>query len=81
VGSVGDSYDNALADTTIGLSKTEIIHRRGPWRSPDAVEYAMVKWVDWFNHRQLFEPIGHMPPAEREAMYYYELIGELPVAA
>jgi transposase InsO family protein len=73
VGSVGDSYDNALAETVIGLFKTEVIHRRGPWRSLDAVEYATLEWVDWFNHRRLLEPIGNIPPAEAEANYYAAL--------
>ena len=62
VGSVGDSYDNALAETIIGLYKTEVIHRRGPWRHLEAVEYATLEWVDWFNHRRLLEPIGNVPP-------------------
>ena len=66
VGSVGDSYDNALAETIIGLYKTEVIHRRGPWRNLEAVEYATLEWVDWFNHRRLLEPIGNIPPAELE---------------
>jgi putative transposase len=70
VGSVGDSYDNALAETIIGLYKAEVIHRRGPWRTLDAVEYATLAWVDWFNHRRLLEPIGNIPPAELEAAYY-----------
>lgn len=70
VGSVGDSYDNALAETIIGLFKAEVIHRRGPWRSFEAVEFATLEWVDWFNHRRLFEPIGNIPPAEAEARYY-----------
>ena len=70
VGSVGDSYDNALAETVIGLFKTELIHRRGPWRSRDAVEYATLEWVDWFNHRRLLEPIGNVPPAEAEERYW-----------
>tara|TARA_R110000751_G_C13626333_1_gene465280 strand:- start:85 stop:579 length:495 start_codon:yes stop_codon:yes gene_type:complete len=70
VGSVGDSYDNAMAETVIGLFKTEVIRRRGPWRQLEAVEFATLEWVDWFNHRRLLEPIGHIPPAEREAMYY-----------
>lgn len=69
VGSVGDSYDNALAETIIGLYKTEVIHHRGPWRHLDAVEFATLEWVDWFNHRRLLEPIGHLPPAELEAAY------------
>ena len=73
VGSVGDSYDNALAETVIGLFKTEVIHRRGPWRSLDAVEYATLEWVDWYNHRRLLAPIGDMPPAEAEARYYEQL--------
>jgi len=70
VGSVGDSYDNALAETVIGLFKTEVIHRRGPWRSLEAVEFATLEWVDWFNNRRLLEPIGNIPPAEAEAKYY-----------
>jgi len=70
VGSVGDSYDNALAETVIGLFKTEVIRRRGPWRSLEAVEYATLEWVDWFNNRRLLEPIGNIPPAEAEARYY-----------
>ena len=71
VGSVGDSYDNALAEIIIGLYKTEVIHRRGPWRHLEAVEYATLEWVDWFNHRRLLEPIGNMPPAELESSYYH----------
>src|ERR671928_938702 len=70
VGSVGDSYDNALAETVNGLFKTEVIRRRGPWRSFEAVEFATLEWVDWFNHRRLLEPIGNMPPAEAEARYH-----------
>ncbi len=70
VGSVGDSYDNALAETINGLYKAEVIHRRGPWRSFDAVEYATLEWVDWFNNRRLLEPIGNIPPAEAERQYY-----------
>jgi transposase InsO family protein len=70
VGSVGDSYDNALAETIIGLYKTEVIHARGPWRTPDAVEYATLEWVDWFNNRRLLESIGHVPPAEYEREYH-----------
>ena len=62
VGSVGDSYDNALAETINGLFKAEVIHRRGPWRSFEAVEYATLEWVDWFNNRRLLEPIGNIPP-------------------
>jgi len=70
VGSVGDSYDNALAETLIGLYKTEVIRRRGPWRNLEAVEFATLAWVDWFNNRRLLEPIGNIPPAELEQMYY-----------
>jgi putative transposase len=73
VGSVGDSYDNALAETGIGLFKTEVIRRRGPWRSLEAVECATLEWVDWYNNRRLLEPIGNMPPAEAEARYYAQL--------
>jgi putative transposase len=70
VGSVGDSYDNALAETIIGLYKTEVIRQQGPWRGIDAVELATLAWVDWFNNRRLLEPIGNMPPAEKEDEYY-----------
>lgn len=70
VGSVGDSYDNALAETINGLYKAEVIHRRGPWRSFETVEFATLEWVDWFNHRRLLEPIGNVPPAEAEERYY-----------
>jgi putative transposase len=70
VGSVGDSYDNALAETVTGLYKAEVIHRRGPWRSFEAVEFATLEWVDWFNHRRLLEPIGNIPPAEAEQRYF-----------
>ena len=69
VGSRGDSYDNALAETIIGLYKTELVRRRGPWRRIDEVEYATLEWVDWFNHRRLLEPIGYVPPAEFEAAF------------
>ena len=69
VGSRGDSFDNALAETIIGLYKTELIRRRGPWKGIDEVEYATLEWVDWFNHRRLLEPIGHIPPAEFEAAF------------
>ncbi len=73
VGSVGDSYDNALAETVIGLFKTEVIRRRGPWRTIEPVEFATLEWVDWFNHRRILEPIGNIPPAEAEARFYLEL--------
>jgi putative transposase len=69
VGSRGDSYDNAMAESIIGLFKTEVIHRKGPWRHLEAVEFATLEWVDWFNHRRLLEPIGYVPPAEYEARY------------
>ena len=80
VGSVGDSYDNALAETINGLYKTEVIRRRGPWRNLEAVEFATLEWVDWFNHRRLLEPIGNIPPAEAEARYY-ALLEEPALAA
>ncbi len=70
VGSVGDSYDNALAESVIGLYKTEVIRRQGPWRHAEAVEFATLAWVDWFNTRRLLEPIGHVPPSEYEDTYY-----------
>jgi transposase InsO family protein len=80
VGSVGDSYDNALAETIIGLFKTEVIHHRGPWKNLEAVEYATLEWVDWFNHRRLLEPIGDIPPAELETAYD-QSTSQLPMAA
>src|SRR5580693_4431544 len=80
VGSVGDSYDNALAETINGLFKAEVIHRRGPWRNAEAIEFATLEWVDWFNHRRLLEPIGNIPPAEAEAAYYAQL-EPVPMAA
>ena len=70
VGSRGDSYDNALAESVIGLYKTEVINRRGPWRTVEAVELATLDWVDWFNHNRLLAPIGYVPPVEREEQYY-----------
>ena len=73
VGSVGDSYDNALAETINGLYKTEVIRKRGPWKTIDEVEYAPPEWVDWFNNRRILEPIGNIPPAEYELMYYQQL--------
>jgi putative transposase len=72
VGSRGDSYDNALAEATIGLYKTELVKRKGPWRTPEQLELATLEWIDWWNHRRLHEAIGHVPPAEKEAMYYTE---------
>jgi len=70
VGSVGDSYDNALAESVIGLYKTEVIRARGPWRNIEAVEFATLEWVDWFNNRRLLEPLGYVPPVEYEDAYY-----------
>ena len=80
VGSVGDSYDNALAEAINGLYKAEVIHRRGPWRNFEAVEFATLEWVDWFNHRRLLEPIGNIPPAEAEQRYY-AMLDDIPMAA
>jgi transposase InsO family protein len=73
VGSRGDSYDNALAETINGLYKAELIHRRAPWKTKEAVELATLEWVSWFNHHRLLEPIGHVPPAEFEDAYYRQL--------
>lgn len=70
VGSVGESYDNALAETINGLYKAEVIHRHGPWRNFEAVEFATLEWVDWFNNRRLLEPIGNFAPAGAEERYY-----------
>jgi transposase InsO family protein len=81
VGSVGDSYDNALAETINGLYKAEVIHRRGPWRTLEAVEYATLEWVDWFNNRRLLSSIGDIPPAEAEAAYYAGLEEPAALAA
>lgn len=72
VGSVGDSYDNALAETINGLYKAEVIYRQS-WKSREAVELKTLEWVDWFNHRRLLEPIGNIPPAEAEENYYQQL--------
>lgn len=80
VGSVGDSYDNALAETINGLYKAEVIHRRGPWRSFEAVEYATLEWVNWFNNKRLLEPIGNIPPVEAEKNYY-AMLDETDMAA
>ena len=70
VGSVGDSYDNAMAESVIGLFKTEVIRKQGPWRGLEAVEFATLQWVDWFNNRRLFGPLGHVPPAEFEQAFH-----------
>lgn len=80
VGTVGDSYDNALAETINGLYKAEVIHRRGPWRSFESVEFATLEWIDWFNNRRLMEPIGNIPPAEAEQRYYTLLDTQAKVA-
>jgi len=72
VGSIGDSYDNALAESINGLYKAEVIHRRGPWRNVEDVEFATLQWVNWFNNRRLLQPIGDMPPIEFEQMYYQQ---------
>lgn len=76
VGSRGDSYDNALAETINGLYKAELIHQRAPWKTREAVELATLEWVAWFNHHRLLEPIGYIPPAEAEANYYRRLAEE-----
>ena len=72
VGSKGDSYDNALAETINGLYKAELIHRRSPWKTVEAVELATLEWVTWFNYQRLLEPIGYIPPAEAEERYYLQ---------
>ena len=74
VGSKGDSYDNAMAESVIGLYKTELIRNKGPWKQIDDVEFATLEWVDWWNHRRLLEPIGMIPPAEAEAAYYSQQV-------
>ena len=80
VGSVGDSYDNALAETINGLYKTELIRQQGPWKNLDQVEIATLRWVDWFNNRRLLESIGDVPPAEKESMYYQQQEGSAEAA-
>ena len=81
VGSKGDSYDNALAETINGLYKAELIHRRAPWKSKEAVELATLEWVAWFNHHRLLEPIGYIPPVEAEANYYRHLASQTSMVA
>ena len=76
VGSVGDSYDNAMAESIIGLYKTEMIWPRGPWKNLDEVEYATLGWVNWYNNQRLLEPIGNIPPVEFEAAYYEQENGQ-----
>ena len=73
VGSKGDSYDNALAETINGLYKAELIHRRAPWKTVESLELATLEWVTWFNYQRLLEPLGHIPPAEAEERYYHQL--------
>ena len=80
VGSVGDSYDNALAETVIGLYKTELMVQQGPWRDIEAVEFATLSWVDWFNNRRLLQPNGDLPPAEKESLYFQHLEGSAEAA-
>lgn len=81
VGSRGDSYDNALAETINGLYKTELIHRRAPWKTRESVELATLEWVAWYNHHRLMEPLGYIPPAEAEANYYRQLRNAADVPA
>ena len=81
VGSAGDAYDNALAETINGLYKAELIHRRAPWKTKEAVELATLEWVSWFNHHRLLEPIGYIPPAEAEANYYRQLASQTSTVA
>jgi transposase InsO family protein len=80
VGSVGDSYDNAMAETINGLYKAEVIHRMGPWKNMDQVEMETLVWVDWFNNRRLLGPIGNIPPAEYEELYYQSQGSQAEVA-
>ncbi len=81
VGSKGDSYDNALAETINGLYKAELIHRRAPWKTKESVELATLQWVHWFNHHRLLEPIGYIPPAEAERNYYRQLASQTAMPA
>ena len=81
VGSKGDSYDNALAETINGLYKAELIHRRAPWKTKESLELATLEWVSWFNHHRLLEPIGYIPPAEAEENYYRKLACQAAIPA
>ena len=81
VGSRGDSYDNALAETINGLYKTELIHRRAPWKTKESLELATLEWVSWFDHHRLLEPIGYIAPAEAEDNYYRQLASQAAVSA
>ncbi len=80
VGSRGDAYDNAMAESVIGLYKTEVILRKGPWKNSEHVEFKTLEWVDWFNNRRLLEPIGYVPPVEYETMYYQQQMAPVMVA-
>jgi putative transposase len=80
VGSKGDSYDNALAETINGLYKAELIHRRAPWKTKESLELATLEWVSWFNHHRLLEPIGYIPPAEAEENYYRQLVRQAAIS-
>ena len=80
VGSVGDAYDNAMAESVIGLYKTEAIKKRGPWKNHQAVKFATLAWTDWFSNRRLLEPIVNIPPAELEQMYYQDQESKTMVA-
>ena len=80
VGSKGDSYDNALAETINGLYKAELIHRRAPWKTKESLELATLEWVSWFNHHRLLEPIGYIPPAEAEENYYRQLVSQAVIS-
>lgn len=81
VGSRGDSYDNALAETINGLYKAELVHRRAPWKTKESLELATLEWVSWFNHHRLLEPIGYIPPAEAEENYYRQLASQAATPA
>ena len=81
VGSTGDSYDNALAESVIGLFKTEVIRRRGPWKGLEDVEFATLQWVAWFNSKRLLEPLGYVPPAEYELAYYERQTAQAELAS
>ena len=81
VGSRGDSYDNALTETINGLYKTELIHRRAPWKTKESLELATLEWVSWFNHHRLLEPIGYIPPAEAEENYCRQLASQAVMSA
>jgi len=81
VGSKGDSYDNALAETINGLYKAELIHRRAPWKTKESVELATLEWVSWFNNQRLMESLGYIPPAEAEANYYRQHERQAAIAA